>query len=452
MSLLPGVSGESDIFSGDPSSSFLGKVASLFKSLRRWFLRREEDGIAHRLETERSLYQAVLRHLPAGVLIAEAPSGRLIFGNEGLARILRHPFVPAARFEEYTAYGGRHPDGRPLEPDEWALARAIQRGEEVVGQEIHFPAGDGGTVVVRSNAIPLQDGHGRIFAGVATFFDVTAEWQAEQALQESQARTERLFEANILGIFYADEQARITGANDAFLAMIGHGRGELERGRLSWVELTPPGWEEADQKAMVELMATGACSPYEKEFRRADGSRVPVLAGTALLPGSDECVGFVLDLTQRKQAEGRAALLAEAGSALSESLDYAETLQSLVHLTVPRLADYGLIFELQEGSRLRLVALRHVDPGQEELLRRLGDVFESAPENPASFLWKAVRAGESALVPRVDDELAGSITSDPDLFDGYRRIAPRSFIIAPLAARGEILGVLLLASADSGRP
>jgi PAS domain S-box-containing protein len=273
-----------------------------------------------------------------------------------------------------------------------------------------------------------------------------------QALRESQARAERLFESNILGIFYADEKSRITSANDAFLSMLGHARETLERGELSWVELTPPGWEEADEKAMVELMATGACAPYEKELRRADGSRMPVLAGSALLPESDASVGFVLDLTARKRAEDRAALLAEAGSALSESLDYEETLERLLYLTVPRLADYGLICELEEGPRLRPVALRHVDPAGEELLRHLGEVFATLPENPMSLLWRAVKTGESQLAPSVNYETALKTTSNPQLLEGFARMGARSFITAPLAARGEILGVMVLATSEvSGR-
>ncbi len=273
-----------------------------------------------------------------------------------------------------------------------------------------------------------------------------------QVLRQGQAGIERLFESNILGIYYADEGARITGANDAFLSMLGHSRQELEGGELSWVELTPPGWEEADQRAMVELMTTGACTPYEKEFRRGDGSRVPVLAGSALLPESDASVGFVLDLTERKRAEGRAALLAEAGSALSESLDYAETLRSLLHLTVPRLADYGLVLELQEGPRLRQVALLHVDPDQEEVLRRVGQVFEALPKNLDSLLWRAVETGESQIAPSVSYEVLRSVHQHPEMLDGFLRLAPRSFISVPLAARGEILGVMLLAAAEvSGR-
>ena len=273
-----------------------------------------------------------------------------------------------------------------------------------------------------------------------------------QALRESQARAERLFEANILGIFYADEKTRITSANDAFLSMLGHSREALERGELSWVELTPPGWEEADEKAMVELMATGACAPYEKELRRADGSRMPVLAGSALLPESDASVGFVLDLSIRKRAEARAALLAEAGSALSESLDYEETLERLLYLTVPRLADYGLICELEEGPRMRLVALRHIDPAGEELLRRLGEIFAALPENPLSLLWRAVKSGESQLASSVNYETALKTTTNPEMLDGFLRMRSRSFLTAPLAARGEILGVMLLATSEvSGR-
>ena len=133
---------------------------------------------------------------------------------------------------------------------------------------------------------------------------------------------------------------------------------------------------------MVELMTTGACTPYEKEFRRGDGSRVPVMVGSALLPESDASVGFVLDLTERKRAEGRAALLAEAGSALSESLDYAETLRSLLHLTVPRLADYGLIFELEEGPVCGRWPCCTSIRTRRGLLRRLGRGLREAPQEP----------------------------------------------------------------------
>ncbi len=80
-------------------------------------------------------------------------------------------------------------------------------------------------------------------------------------------------------------------------------------GRLRWTDLTPPEWRERDDaSAWHELKTTGAVQPFEKEYFRKDGSRVPVLIGAATFEeGGDEGVAFVLDLTERKQAEESAA-------------------------------------------------------------------------------------------------------------------------------------------------
>src|SRR4051812_13619789 len=253
------------------------------------------------------------------------------------------------------------------------------------------------------------------------------------------------------GIFYADRDAQITNANDVFLAMLGRSREQMELGELNWVEMTPSGWEEVDQRAIVELMANGACTPYEKELRRADGTRLTVLFGAALLPSSGEMVGFALDLTKRKQAEGRVALLAEAGRVLSESLDPEDALRSLVELAVPRLGDYALVFAVQEGGALRPVASRHVDPGKEALLRTLGEIYQATPENSSSFVWRTMSTGRSELVPEAGPELPMTIAGNRPLLEIYQQLAPRSFLTVPMAARGETLGALLVATAESRR-
>ncbi|HSK80475.1 MAG TPA: ATP-binding protein, partial [Thermoanaerobaculia bacterium] len=400
--------------------------------------------------SERALFEAALQSLPAGVIIAEAPSGRVILSNAQAARILKRP--PASEIAEYGDRGF-HPDGRPYERREWPLARAILFGEEVAGEEIHFVAGDGSIVVASVSAAPIRDARGRIVSGVVAFFDVTREREAERALKASEARVKRLFESNILGILYSDANARLTGANDALLSMIGRSREDLERGELNWMEMTPEDWREADQRAVVELISTGVCTPYEKEYLRGDGSRgrVPVLIGAAILPETQEAVGFVLDLTERKRAEERLELLAKAGRALSESLEHDPTLECLARLTIPRFADYCLVFELQGRRELRQVAARHADPVQEPLLDRLGEIYERSPENPASSLWRVARTGKSELVLEVTEGMAETVTGDPDLLEVYHRLAARSFMVVPLAARSEILGVMLLATARSGR-
>jgi len=86
--------------------------------------------------------------------------------------------------------------------------------------------------------------------------------------------------------------------------MLGYGREDLVSGRVRRTGLTPPEWREHDERATAELLSTGSFQPFEKEYFRKDGSRVPVLVGAALFKeGGNEGLAFVLDLTERKRAE-----------------------------------------------------------------------------------------------------------------------------------------------------
>ena len=101
-----------------------------------------------------------------------------------------------------------------------------------------------------------------------------------------------------------DARGHIIEANEAFLDLLGYGREDLVSGRIRWTKLTPAEWAAADQDAMAQLNATGTCKPYEKEYFRKDGSRVPVLVGGAFFEEKrDEGVVFVIDMTERKRAE-----------------------------------------------------------------------------------------------------------------------------------------------------
>ena len=123
-------------------------------------------------------------------------------------------------------------------------------------------------------------------------------------LREREARIRRLVDSNIIGIMIGDSRGRILEANEALLDMLGYSREDLIAGRLRWTKLTPPEWAAADQDALAQLSATGTCRPYEKEYSRKDGNRVPVLVGGAFFePKRDEAVVFVIDMTERKRAE-----------------------------------------------------------------------------------------------------------------------------------------------------
>ena len=132
--------------------------------------------------------------------------------------------------------------------------------------------------------------------------------QGTRELVEREARIRRLMDANIVGIFIWDFEGRILEANDAFLCIVGYKREDLASGRLRWTDLTPQEWLDRDQRQWVpELKRTGSLQPFEKEYFRKDGSRVPVLIGAATFEeNNNQGVAFVLDLTERKRAEAAA--------------------------------------------------------------------------------------------------------------------------------------------------
>jgi PAS domain S-box-containing protein len=121
---------------------------------------------------------------------------------------------------------------------------------------------------------------------------------------EREAKIRRLVDANIIGILIFDLEGRIIEANDAFLRMVGYDREDLVLGRIRWTDLTPPEWRDPNVQAAEEVKKIGTAQPYEKEYFRKDGSRVPVLVGSAAFDEQrDQGVAFVLDLTERKRAE-----------------------------------------------------------------------------------------------------------------------------------------------------
>jgi PAS domain S-box-containing protein len=123
-------------------------------------------------------------------------------------------------------------------------------------------------------------------------------------LEDREARIRRLVDANILGIFIWDFEGAIVEANEAFLHMLQYGHEDVASGRVRWTDLTPPEWREHDEGALAKLKATGMVPPYEKEYFRKDGRRVPVLvAGAVFEEGGGEGVAFALDLSEQKRAE-----------------------------------------------------------------------------------------------------------------------------------------------------
>jgi PAS domain S-box-containing protein len=128
--------------------------------------------------------------------------------------------------------------------------------------------------------------------------------QLQSDVKARDKKIRRLVDANIIGIIIWEVEGRILEANDAFLRIVGYDREDLTSGRLHRTDLTPPEWRDRDARTVDELKRVGTAQPFEKEYLRKDGSRVPVLIGGAMFEeGTNQGVGFVLDLTERKRAE-----------------------------------------------------------------------------------------------------------------------------------------------------
>jgi PAS domain S-box-containing protein len=163
---------------------------------------------------------------------------------------------------------------------------------------------DGTVKHVNSSGHPVLDGNGELIAFIGTATDVTVRKRADEALRESEAKIRRLVDSNIIGIFIWDFDGRVLEANDEFLRMVNYDREDLVSGRIRWTDLTPPDWRERDNAKIEQQKVSGRLEPFEKEYTRKDGRRVPVLIGVATFEeGGNEGVAFVLDLTERKRAE-----------------------------------------------------------------------------------------------------------------------------------------------------
>ncbi|MFM9265810.1 PAS domain S-box protein [Tychonema sp. BBK16] len=179
------------------------------------------------------------------------------------------------------------------------------------------------------NYYPVKNENGETIGAGIILTDITIAKQTEIALRESEIRCRSVVESNMSGIGFWDIEGTITGANEAFLEMIGYTREELVSGNIRWPELTPPEYQYLDRMAMEQVQAFGSCKPFEKEYIRKDGSRFPVLVGGAHFQGcKDKGSFFILDISDRKQAEAARSQINQTLEALIQACPLAITVVS----------------------------------------------------------------------------------------------------------------------------
>ncbi len=82
-------------------------------------------------------------------------------------------------------------------------------------------------------------------------------------------------------------------------------------------------------------------------------------------------IGTIVDVTEPRRDKGALTLLAAAGEALAEPIDYPARAEATARLAIRELADYCMVEVVEGGDRLDLAAVAHVDPAREELIREI---------------------------------------------------------------------------------
>ncbi|XXF81689.1 PAS domain S-box protein [Myxococcaceae bacterium GXIMD 01537] len=153
----------------------------------------ERQRLLDTLENERARLSAVLEQLPVGVVIAEAPSGRLVLGNRRVEEIFGHPFRASEGVDAYAVdYHCFHLDGRPYALDDWPVVRALRDGTAVESEELDVERVDGSRASILVSAMPVRDRDGVVTAAVLTLLDITERRRTEDAVRQAALFGERL--------------------------------------------------------------------------------------------------------------------------------------------------------------------------------------------------------------------------------------------------------------------
>jgi PAS domain S-box-containing protein len=162
-------------------------------------------------------------------------------------------------------------------------------------------------------------------------------------------------------------------------------------------------------------------------------------------------ISVIEDLTEVKRAELTQRLFAEAGQALSATLDYERSLQQVAELTAPGLADWCAVAMRTDDRGLELVALAHADPEQRARGLDVGEAL-AVHLGERAAIAAAIARRRARVFAHLDDALMARAGLEGELLERVRDLRLGSLIVAPLAAPGQpALGVLVLAMAQSGR-
>ena len=249
------------------------------------------------------------------------------------------------------------------------LARCVLEGH--YGTERWHRRKDGSRFWANLITMALRDEQNELRGFACVVRDFSERHARDAKLRRGRARlTGAALGTSIAGMV-SGEFDRVLEANDAFLDLVGYSRECLQDGTLPWPELTPPEQAEFDELAHEECLRFGACTPYEKELIRRDGTRIPVLATVAVLKLSPfRWLAFVQDLRdrdreerleERSDPENRAGFAEIVGTSAA-----LRRVQRQIEVVAPTNANVLILGETGTGKELVARAIHRLSPRKDQ--------------------------------------------------------------------------------------
>ncbi|HKG20583.1 MAG TPA: PAS domain S-box protein, partial [Blastocatellia bacterium] len=414
----------------------------------------------HRARMRAEANAAALRDSEQSLLVTLNSIGDAVIATDtrGLV-VLMNPVA-----EGLTGWNFQEAKGKPLaevfnivnedtrEPVADPVTRALESGNTVgLANHTVLISRDGKEVPIDDSAAPMRAPERGITGVVLTFRDISERRQARRAMRESENRFHILADTAPVLLWMSGTDTLADFFNKPWLEYAGRTMGqELKNG---WTEGLHP--DDYQRYIDVYLRSFEGREPFTIEYRlrRFDGEYRWVLSnGVPRYTIEGEFAGYIgscVDIHDRKRAEESLRFLAEASGVLASSPDYELTLQNLARLTVPLLADYCVIYIIEDDGKVFRAAAAHGDPEKERLLAELNRYpLDINKEGAAASLY---RRGEAVIIPNVDELLLSSIAQSSDHLRMIRELKSSSAMIVPLIARERTLGSLALVMSESGR-
>jgi PAS domain S-box-containing protein len=324
-------------------------------------MEQERTRLLSELQRERSLFSTILENVPLGIVFAEAPSGKIAFGNKQTETIFLHPSHPTETIAQYGEWEAYHADGRRAEGREYPLSRALGSGKVEHG-EYRYRRGDGTLIWIRVIGAPVRDSNGVITGALVVFSDVDEQKRAEAARDAISEQLQQVLEVTTDAVVSLDRNWRMTYLNRRAREILAP-RGDV-LGSVLWESFPATVYEGSPYvENYYRAMNEGVAGSFEAYYPEP----LNIWLNVTARPSKDGIIVFFRDVTEQKraaavliQSEKLAAVGRLASSIAHEINNPLEAVTNLLYLsaqtaTTPDVRKY-LAMAQQELARVSNIA------------------------------------------------------------------------------------------------